>query len=46
MQYVLGQSDHHDGWWFEDETIWLSKSEIGIIFADITLLYSDGRRAC
>ena len=46
VQYVLEKLGTCDGWWFEDETIWLSKSEIGIIFADITLLYSDGSRAC
>jgi len=37
VQYVVGQLSEGDGWWFEKSTVWLSRSEISSIFADISL---------
>ena len=42
VSWLLGQMDGHDGWWFEDYTMWISKSEIGMIFADVILSHQGG----
>lgn len=42
VSWILGQIDNHDGWWFEDYTMWISKSEMGMIFADVILTHSGG----
>ena len=40
--WLLAQVDNHGGWWFEDNTMWITKSEIGMLFADVTLLHQSG----
>lgn len=42
VKNVVWQMDTHGGWWFEDQTIWLSKDEVAMVFADVTLYRADG----
>ena len=43
VAYLKNTMERCGGWWFEDNTVWIAESEVGIMFADVTLIYKDGR---